>query len=363
MTETPSAPAATLPQRIFSGWWPYGHCQGIALDPARRCIFWSFTTALVKTDLDGRLLGTVTGLLGHLGCIACGPDGRIYGSLEYKADAIGQAILQRAGSDAAPQTGFYVAIFESERIDRPGLDACADGVMTAVWLREVVQDYAAVTPQGPHRYGCSGIDGLTFGPVPGTDGPARLFVAYGVYGDTARTDNDHQILLSYDPAELLQYARPLAQTAMHRSGPPAPRQKFFVHTGNTTYGVQNLEYDPFTRSFFMAVYRGHKPQYPNYDLYAVDGRVPPRTAALAGAGERGRESVPLLTLRDDGSSQATPGWYYPYGSTGLCALGGGLYYLSRPAQADERFAAEAVLCRWDGTTPFVPVRTEREEKP
>ena len=82
-----------LPLEIFSGYFHGGHCQGIAVDTARKFIYYSFTTELVKTDLNGRLIGSVTGLLGHLGCIDfCDADGRVYGSLEYKNDAIGKGI-------------------------------------------------------------------------------------------------------------------------------------------------------------------------------------------------------------------------------------------------------------------------------
>ena len=73
-----------LPLEIDSGRWNYGHCQGIAVDGKREYIYYSFTTALIKTDLEGNVVGTVTGLLGHLGCIAFNEeDGRVYGSLEY----------------------------------------------------------------------------------------------------------------------------------------------------------------------------------------------------------------------------------------------------------------------------------------
>ena len=83
-----------LPLEIFSGYFHGGHCQGIAVDTARKFIYYSFTTELVKTDLNGRLIGSVTGLLGHLGCIDfCDADGKVYGSLEYKNDAIGKGIF------------------------------------------------------------------------------------------------------------------------------------------------------------------------------------------------------------------------------------------------------------------------------
>ena len=135
------------PQEIFSGLWPYGHCQGIAVDTKRQFIYYSFTTALIKTDLAGNLIGTVTGLLGHLGCIDfCDQDGRLYGSLEYKNDAIGRGILQRAGHAGDIQNAFYIAIFDVDKIDRKDMDACSDGVMKTVYLKEVFDDFSAPRP-------------------------------------------------------------------------------------------------------------------------------------------------------------------------------------------------------------------------
>lgn len=67
--------------------------QGIAVDLERGYIYFSFTTKLLKMDLAGNLIGSVDGLTGHLGCLTMNPaDGRVYGSLEYKDDAIGKGI-------------------------------------------------------------------------------------------------------------------------------------------------------------------------------------------------------------------------------------------------------------------------------
>lgn len=351
----------SLPRDIYSGCWNTGHCQGIAVDTKREFIYYSFTTALVKTDLHGNLIGTVGGLLGHLGCIDFNDeDGRLYGSLEYKNDAIGRGILNMLGSDAQIQDAFYVAIFDVDKIDRVGMDASADGVMTAVYLKEVVDDFCATVTNGgrtlPHRLGCSGIDGTAFGPMPGcADQKPYLFIAYGVYGDTDRTDNDHQVILCYDTADWTRYERPLRQDAMHVSGPAAPLRKLFVFTGNTTYGVQNLEYDAYTNSFLMAVYRGRKPQYPNRPLYAVDASRPPVTARLRGV-EPPQEGA-LLSLRADGLSHESgvSGWDFPLGSTGLYSLGDGFYYISHDGRCDDGYYTHVKLYRWDGVSPLSPV--------
>lgn len=89
-----------LPESIYSGVWNGGHCQGIALDRKNGWMYYAFTTELIKTDLQGRLLGSVGGLTGHLGCISfCEEDGLVYASLEFKNDAIGSGILKHLGRE------------------------------------------------------------------------------------------------------------------------------------------------------------------------------------------------------------------------------------------------------------------------
>ena len=105
------------------------HVQGIAVDAKRECLYFSFTTCLVKTDMAGNLIGSVTGLVGHLGCIAfCEADGRVYGSLEYKNDIIGRNILASAGHteriDDARQ--FYEAWSLYPQCSRPVSDPGTD---------------------------------------------------------------------------------------------------------------------------------------------------------------------------------------------------------------------------------------------
>ena len=118
-----------MPRSIYTGFWRAGHVQGVALDTERKHVYYSFTTMLVKTDLKGNVIGTVTGLLGHLGCIDFNDeDGRLYGSLEYKNDAIGKGIMRQEKSDKTLQDGFYVAIFDVEKITREGMSAEKDGI-------------------------------------------------------------------------------------------------------------------------------------------------------------------------------------------------------------------------------------------
>ncbi|RDI66256.1 hypothetical protein [Nocardia pseudobrasiliensis] len=331
---TPPAQATPgqLPTQISGGAWQSGHVQGIALDEQKGVMYFSFTDLLVKTDLQGRVLGTVEGFTGHLGDLAFNPqDGRVYGSLEY-ADA----------------NAFYIAVIDGDRITERDMDAVSSGLVKSVYLREVVADYTAPG----HRYGCSGIDGVAFGPTFGArDGAPKLTVAYGIYSDLDRDDNDYQILLQYDIADWRAYERPLNQNAPHTSGPAAPAGKYFVYTGNTTYGVQNLEYDPHTANWFLAVYPGKKPEFPNYPFFMIEASAQPQRQDLQGQPRPEQGLVlPLAPGGLEDENTGTRGWKFeaPYG---LVALGDGRYYVVTKGTSGKKQTGTAHLYRWTGSTP------------
>src|SRR5699024_6170329 len=282
-----------------------------------------------------------------------GTDGGVYGCFEYKDDE-----------------AFYTAILEVDEIDKVGMDAQSSPFVSTVYLEEVVEDYTAdmagdgvfdgdTGDTADHRYGSSGIDGVGFGPAFGeVDGPQLLTVAYGIYSNTERTDNDHQVLLQYDISDWTGLERPLAESDPHHSGPDAVDGKYFVFTGNTTYGVQNLEFDPWLDRWFMGVYVGKKDQYPNYELFAVDAESTPSLETLTGLdGEQGL----LLPLAEDGlldEATGIRGWYET-ASVGIQSLGDGLYYLSTQTN-DGGQGSILTLETWTGHAddPFVPVTAD-----
>ena len=333
---------AALQAEIASGPFKAGHIQGIAVDQEKGYIYYSYTTMLIKTDLQGHIVGSVTGLLGHLGDLDLNEaDGRVYGSLEYKNDAIGRGILNMEKSTRTLDNAFYIAIFDVDRIDRVGMSAEKDGIMTTVYLPTVLEDYLAevATSEGKkaHRLGCSGIDGVAFGPKFGsTSGKEYLTVAYGIYSEKDRSDNDYQVLLQYDTEKWAKYERTLSQDDMHQMGPRKPAGQYFVFTGNTTYGVQNLEYDPFTEAWLMAVYKGVKEHYPNYTLFAADAKARPAKQTLQGIPYLKKGFV--VPLKAEGLKDATTGirgWMWGVGSTGMAALGGGYYYFSHNYNSEQ----------------------------
>ncbi|MBO9545939.1 hypothetical protein [Caulobacter sp.] len=350
-----SATIADLPLKQNGGTWASGHVQGIAVDVKGGYVYYSFTNLLAKYDLKGNLVGTLVGWTGHLGDLDFNPaDGKVYGSLEYKKDK-----------------AFYIAVIDVARLDRVGVEAGASEIFRTVYLPEVTRDYAAdmdgdgkfdgdVGKTADHRYGCSGIDGVSFGPAFGkADGPRYLTVAYGIYGNTERTDNDHQVLLQYDVADWAKYASPLTEAAPHHNGPATPAAKVFVRTGNTSYGVQNLAYDDSQKRWLMGVYLGKKTSFPNYGLFAVEAHAKPVTGDLIGApGEKGQ----LLALADAGLKDPATGirGWNQKADVGLQPVGNGLAYLAVNTKVDGKQTADLTLMRWtgDAAAPYVPATAQ-----
>ncbi|ANH80299.1 hypothetical protein A8C56_04290 [Niabella ginsenosidivorans] len=346
------------------------HVQGVAVDAQRGYAYFSFTTSLVKTNLKGEVIGSVDGFIGHLGCLDINPDdGRIYASLEYKNDQIGKGILKGLGNQPNinnnKESSFYIAVFDGAKITRPGMDAEKNNIIHTIYLKEVSNDYKATVRnrgrQVEHRYGCSGIDGIAFGPQFGQKrGKHFLNLAYGIYGDTSRTDNDYQVILQYDVNSLRQYERPLSQSRFNTTGPAQPLNKYFLYTGNTTYGIQNLEYDPSTGYWLAAVYTGKKTQFPNYSLFAIDGAKGSELQVLKGFdnGEKGK----VLQLAKAGlydEKSGVRGWYYAWGATGMHALGNGYFYISQNGVTkSKKQYCNLRLYRWTGraSDPFEAIK-------
>jgi hypothetical protein len=334
--------------------------QGIAVDVKGGYIYYSFTTLLAKYDFSGKLVGTLVGWAGHLGDLDFDPrDGRVYGSLEYKKDK-----------------AFYIAAIDVSHINQVGLDATKSGLFRTVYLPEVAADYSADlngdgkfdgdTAKTPdHRYGCSGIDGVAFGPQFGrTDGPRLLTVAYGIYSNVERTDNDHQVLLQYDISDWSRYESPLTESAPHHNGPATVHGKYFVRTGNTNFGVQNLAYDDGQQRWFLGVYKGAKPAFPNYLMFAVDARTAPIRGELVGvpgSDGKGPEQGQLLALAADGLKDPATGirGWNQKADVGIQPIGHGLLYLAVNSGTKAKQTGDITLMRWtgDARAPFVPATT------
>ena len=356
-----------LPKSIYSGKQGKLHVQSAAVDQKNRVVYFSFTNKLVKTDLSGKMIGSVTGFTGHLGDLDFDPEsGKIYASLEYKDDAIGKGITETLGVERVSKDGFYVAIFDGARITEPNMHAEKEGLLKTVYLKEVVEDYQAIVKMGEkeikHRFACSGIDGITLGPSIGNPkkGEMYLYVAYGVYGDTTRNDNDNQVILKYDIKNWEQYGGELSQVNLHQSGPKKPMEKYFVQTGNTNYGIQNLAYDAHTGNFFAAVYRGSKSNFPNYTLFVIDGNKEPTMKKI----KSDNDSIEVKTLslleaglKDDATG--IRGWNFKWGATGLESLGNGLFYISHNKKSEDGQQSTTLYkYKWTGNKDEAFIRIE-----
>lgn len=361
-----------LPITQNGGTWDSGHVQGIAVDKKGGYIYYSFTNLLVKYDFKGKLIGTLTGWNGHLGDLDFNPDdGLVYGSLEYKKD-----------------NAFYIAVIDVDKINAVGIKATEPGILRTVYLKEVAEDYIAdlnqdgikgtnddnltdeQKPSKDHHYGCSGIDGVSFGPKMGhVDGKHYLTVAYGIYSDTSRNDNDHQVLLQYDVKDWKKYLNPHIETAPHHNGPDKVDGKYFIRTGNTTYGVQNLAYDDNSNRWFMGVYKGKKPNFPNYTLFAIDAKSQPLMSDLVGVPDKngkGWEKGLLIPLVQDGlydPKSGIMGWNQK-ADVGIQPVGNGLFYLAVNSGGKGQQTADLTLMRWTGNNqqPFSPIGVEELNK-
>ena len=290
------------------------HIQGIALDKKEKCLYCSFTSAFFKCDLEGNVIGSVTGINGHLGAMTYEPRSKqVYASLEIKDDEIGRGVSDALGAERHEKAAsrFYVAEIDVRKIDR--LEVPFEDAMTLHPIEEVAKDYLdTVEVNGvtlEHKYGCSGMDGVAIAPGFGAKGKEKfLYVAYGVYGDTTRVDNDYNILLCFKMDDLAK-----------------PVHKYFVKTGNTRYGVQNMTYDADSERLYLAVYKGSKSQYPNYSLFSLDIHQKPFMGKL--------ENVPYEENEVEQVS-VTEGSFFKWGSTGLYSFGDGRWYISKNGKKD-----------------------------
>ena len=343
---------AALPVLVEGGAWGEGagHVQGIACDDTREYLYFSFTDRLIKVDMrTGQVAASVKGLQtggydAHLGCLAY-YRGKIYGSLEYKANA-----------------QFYIAVFDCAAITEMDMDCAAPGVMQALYMDEAVKDYTDGLAAGEHdnarsslghRYGCSGIDGVTFGTLPGEpDGKTYLLVAYGVYLNNSRQDNDYQVILAFDADTLAP--QPFDPRQEHQTG-PALADKLFVYTGNTDYGVQNLEFDRDTGDLWMICMAGQKPQFPNCPIYLADGgvRALEQPLQIAGAGYETPVMGRVLQLKSGAGvyDQDSGVWGIPAkpysAEMGFISLGDDLFYVAYGGWRDKKHFADAYLVRLD----------------
>ena len=194
-------------------------------------VYFSFTDSLVKTTPAGTVKCQTEVHGGHLGDIDY-YDGKIYGSF------LGNALPGHAWDD---WTCFKICVFDA-----------SDLRLRDVIHMDVCDEYKRVSGTPADTRGFSGIDGVAFGKEPGT-GARKMFVACATITGERYAD---QILLQCTTEG--RYER-----------------EYRIPTGNTVYGIQNLDYDEESGEFWFSTYGKSAPYQPEETLYrlgpALDG--------------------------------------------------------------------------------------------
>ena len=175
----------------------HAHMQGFSSGNGH--MFWSFTNSLIKTTLDSVVRCQVQLRGGHLGDIDY-HNGKIYGS--FMLDAL-------PGHAWADWSGYKLMVFDEydlRTLDVINLDIC--------------DYYKSITCTPEDTRGFQGIDGVTIAPDPVT-GEEKIFIACALFTGEKYSN---QIILQFD------------MTGKYET-------EYHIPTGNTVYGIQNLDYD------------------------------------------------------------------------------------------------------------------------
>lgn len=344
-----------LPLSLASGSWDVKHCQGMAIDFNKGFVYYSYTNSFVKCDLEGNVIGIITGIRGHLGDICYNKDdGKVYASY-----------------NPSGKKALYTAIIDVDNLNGIGLDAVKCKLIRTVHLKEVYKDYStnvtfmgdAFTADGEiipekdikktvykRKYGVTGTDAVTFGPSFSTGKGNYFTVSCGITPNTERTDNDYQILIQYDVSGWWDtWAKPLDFNSFHHNGPEGHNGKYFIYTGSTTYGVQTMTYFRELNVWILNVYTTKKTSFVNYNMFIVDGDVAPRKEYLLGQPKDDEQYV--LSLYQDGEYDKKTGiygWHVSKGNKGIEYISDGLFYIIHPFKTWYKTqTAVAYLYVWD----------------
>lgn len=203
------------------------HMQGFTSDGKH--MYWSFTDTVVKTTLKGTVRRCVPVSGGHLGDIDYF-EGKLYASF------MGDALPGHAWND---WTSFKICVFDADTLELEkmiNLDIC--------------DYYKSLKGTDADTRGFQGIDGVAFGKIPGTE-EWRMFVACAL--DTGEK-YENNILLRFTVDGVYETEYP-------------------IKTGNTVFGIQNLDYDATTGEFWFSTYGGGEPFMPKETLYKTDVNI------------------------------------------------------------------------------------------
>ena len=188
-------------------------------------VYFSFTDSLVKTTPAGTVKCQAEVFGGHLGDIDY-YGGKIYGSY------LGNALPGHAWDD---WTCFKIYVFDA-----------SDLRVLNVINMDICDEYKRISGMPPDTRCFSGIDGVAFGREPGT-GAQKMFVACAMI---TGEKYENQILLQCTPEGKYE-------------------KEYHIRTGNTVYGIQNLDYDESSGEFWFSTYGKGAPYQPEETIYCV----------------------------------------------------------------------------------------------
>lgn len=259
------------------------HMQGFS--SGNGYMYWSFTDSLVKTTMGGTMKSQVEIFGGHLGDCDY-HDGKIYAS--YLQNSL-------SGHAWEDWSGFKIYVFDAndlKTLDVINLDIC--------------DKYKSITCTPGDTRGFQGVDGVTFAPDPRGGGEVKMLVACALYTGEKYSN---QIILQFTPDGRYE-------------------TEYHIPTGNTVFGIQNLDYDADANEFWFSTYGGSEPYMPRETLYCVSGDM-----------KQIRRKYAFST---------------PYG---LECLGGGRFYASIQSGVNGDRSGSAYLC---GEEFFATPKTEAE---
>ena len=184
------------------------HMQGFS--SGNGFMYFSFTDSLVKTTMNGTVKCQVEVRGGHLGDIDY-YDGKIYGS--YLGNSL-------PGHDWNDWTSFKIYVFDADDlkvIDIINMDIC--------------DYYKSIACTEEDTRGFQAIDGVAIGKDPLT-GERKLFVACALYNGEK------------------YYNQIILQCSLDGKY----EKEYHIPTGNTVFGIQNLDYDESTEKFWFSTY-------------------------------------------------------------------------------------------------------------
>ncbi len=199
------------------------HVQGFT--SGNGYMYWSFTDTLVKTTMDGIVRRQTEVFGGHLGDCDY-HDGKIY--VSYTGNCL-------PGHEWGDWTAFKIYVFDADDlslIEMLDLDIC--------------YGYKKIACSPEDTRGFRGIDGVAIAPDPKT-GEDKMFVACTLCVDEKFSN---QIILQFTLDGVYE-------------------TEHYIPTGNTVFGIQNLDYDAENKEFWFTTYNAEPPHQDRATLYCI----------------------------------------------------------------------------------------------